>query len=369
MHIAFLDMSGWQYTVDTPYCQPLGGSQSGMCYLAVELVRLGHAVTIINGNQAPTECCGVQLRNTSEINSPRFLNSFDTVVVLNGAIGRLLRRDFRVTVPMVFWIHHAANQPAVLELNRLNERKSWKGFAFVSNGQFEEFEKVFWVPREKSRVLRNAVSPAFADGPDIVPWFVTGEPPTLIYTSTPFRGLDVLLQAFPTIRAAIPGTRLRVFSSMSVYQVRPEDDQYRELYRHAQSIDGVEYVGSIGQSRLAQELSGAAALAYPSTFPETSCIAALEAMAVGAAVLTTRLGALPETTNGLASMVEWQSDKAQLAASFAAMAIEVLRDMQQDHASAAARRAERIKFVRENYLWPSRAREWVDWVSQLNRAG
>jgi glycosyltransferase involved in cell wall biosynthesis len=367
MRIAFLDPSTWQYTVDSPYSQPFGGSQSALCYLAVELARLGHAVAIFNGNPGPTESRGVQLRNLSEVQSPGFLNGFDVVVVLNSAIGRSLRRDFRVTVPMVLWNQHAADQPAILELNRLNERKSWTGFAFVSNWQREDFEKVFWVRREKSRVLRNAVSPAFADAPppDKAPWFITGEPPTLFYTSTPFRGLDVLLQAFPMIRAAIPGTRLRVFSSMSVYQVRPEDDQYRGLYSQAQTIDGVEYVGAMGQSRLAQELSGVAALAYPSTFAETSCIAALEAMATGAAVLTTRLGALPETTNGLASMVEWQPDNNQLAASFAATAIEVLRDMQQNLASTAARRDERIKFIRENYLWPGRAREWVDWLSQL----
>ena len=49
---------------------------------------------------------------------------------------------------------------------------------------------------------------------------------------------------------------------------------------------------------LAAELAQAAALAYPSTYPETSCIAALEAMSVGAAVLTTRSGAMPETTAG-----------------------------------------------------------------------
>jgi glycosyltransferase involved in cell wall biosynthesis len=370
MRIAFLDPSAWQYTVDSPYSQPFGGSQSAMCYLAVELARLGHAVAILNGNSEPTECRGVQLRNLSENCSANFLNGFDVVVVLNAALGKSLRWDVGVTVPLVLWNQHAPDQPAILELNRLGERKSWTGFAFVSNWQLDNFEKIFCVRREKSRVLRNAVSPAFADAPppDNAPWFVTGEPPTLFYTSTPFRGLDVLLQAFPTIRAAIPGARLRVFSSMSVYQVRSEDDQYRELYTQAQTVDGVEYVGSMGQSRLAQELSGTAALVYPSTFPETSCIAVLEAMAVGASVLTTKLGALPETTNGLASMVEWQPEENKLAARFAAMVIEVLRDMRQNPASAAARRDERIKFIRENYLWPNRAREWVDWLSQLCRA-
>jgi glycosyltransferase involved in cell wall biosynthesis len=151
----------------------------------------------------------------------------------------------------------------------------------------------------------------------------------------------------------------------SVYRVPPQEDKYRNLYDQCRAMDGVEYVGSVGQSRLADELAGAAALACPSTFAETSCIAAIEAMAVGAAVFVTRLGALPETTGGLASVIDCQPDEAALAASFADMAIGALRDMQKDPATAAARRRERIKFIHDNYQWAARAKEWVAWLSQL----
>jgi glycosyltransferase involved in cell wall biosynthesis len=251
----------------------------------------------------------------------------------------------------------------------LNERKSWSGFAFVSNWQLEHFASTFWIDRNKSRVMRNAASPAFVNDLQADPWFVTEQPPTLFYTSTPFRGLDVLLQAFPMIRAAIPGTRLRVFSSMGVYQIRPEEDEYQSLYRLSQTVDGIEYVGSVGQSQLARELAGTAALAYPSTFAETSCIAAIEAMALGAAVFITRLGALPETTGGLASVTEFQPDRGQLANSFASMAINDLAEMQEDPSTALAGREQRIDFVRKHYLWPDRAREWVGWLSEIVRAG
>jgi glycosyltransferase involved in cell wall biosynthesis len=365
MRIAFMDCTGRSYGLDAPFEQPMGGTESALCYLAVELARLGHAITVYNGVSTPAESRGVHLRNLQDIRSPGHLNTFDVVVVLSAPIGRSLRRDFRVTVPMVLWTQHAHDQPSVRELSRLNERKCWSGFAFVSDWQRERYEKFFWTPREKSRVLRNAVSPAFAGGDETAPWFATGEPPILFYTSTPFRGLDVLLKAFPVVRAGVAGARLRVFSSMSVYQVPSEDDRYRDLYDRCRATDGVEYIGSVGQSRLAKEMVGAAALAYPSTFAETSCIAVLEAMALGAAVFVTRLGALPETSDGLASMIDWQPDEAKLAGSFADMVIEALRDMQKNPAAAAARRCERIKFIRDNYLWAARAKEWVAWLSQL----
>ena len=37
MNLTFLDTIAWDYDVATPMTRPLGGSQSVLCYLAVEL--------------------------------------------------------------------------------------------------------------------------------------------------------------------------------------------------------------------------------------------------------------------------------------------------------------------------------------------
>ena len=364
MRIAFLD-TALQFTTETPYKSPLGGSQSALCYLAVELTRLGHAITIFNRLPGHNESDGVQIRHVSEISVPGSLKSLDVVIILNLACATELRQAVGFDVPLVLWTQHAHDQGAVSALGHLNERKRWAGFAFVSQWQRDCYEKKFSIRREKSTVLRNAVSPAFATVTHAPPWFSAGMPPILFYTSTPFRGLDVLLKAFPAIRNAVPGTRLRVYSSMAVYQVSAADDPFRQIYHLCQTMDGVDYVASMGQSLLAGELANAAALAYPSTFPETSCISVLEAMAAGASVFTTGLGALPETTNGLAELVNWQADPERLAASFAAMTADALSEMQRNPARAAVRREERIKFIHDNYLWPARAKEWSAWLSQL----
>jgi len=130
--------------------------------------------------------------------------------------------------------------------------------------------------------------------------------PVLFYTSTPYRGLDVLLDALPAIRAAVRYAPA-VFSGFAAsYGTRLEDDPYRALYERCTATDGVDYVGPIAQPDLAREISNAAALAYPSTFAETSCIAVLEAMAAGATIVTTRLGALEETTNGFAKLIDYR---------------------------------------------------------------
>jgi glycosyltransferase involved in cell wall biosynthesis len=360
----FLHRTVVDYTVETPYQRAIGGSEAGMAYLAVELTRLGHSVVHLANTSTPGRYLGVECLNHKTAATTDFLNGADAVVVANEACGRELR-DKGVVRPMVLWSGHADDQPPIEPLEYTRERKAWSGFAFVSQWQLEQFCHVFWLPREKARVMRNAIAPAFLAQAPAEPWFTRREPPVLVYTSAPYRGLDVLLAAFPEIRRAVPGTRLRVFTGLSRTRSGPEDNQYANLRRLCLETDGVEYVGPVSQPVLAEALTHAAALAYPSTYPETSCISALEAMALGASVLTTRLGALPETLAGFGYMVEPQDNEALLAKNFAAMAISALNDIGAKPDLAAARREAQIAYVRQNYTWPARALEWQSWLFDL----
>ena len=363
MRIIFIHRTVVDYTTETPYQRGIGGTEAAVAYLAAELARLGHSVVLLANPSVPGIYRGVECldyRPATKI----LLNTANAIVVVNDACGRFLR-DLGTTSPVVLWTGHKEDQPSIEELGFSRERKIWNGFAFVSQWQLEQYCRTFWLAREKAHVLRNAMSPAFAERAPAQPWFRTGDAPVLVYTSAPYRGLDVLLAAFPTIRAAIPGTRLRVYSGLSVTRGGPEDNQYQELHRQCLATEGVDYVGLVSQPELAEALRGAAALAYPSTYPETSCIAAMEAMAMGALVLTTQLGALPETLAGFGHMIPPHADKQLAAKEFAAMAIGALNETKNNPDAATLRRDEQIAFVRRNYSWPARALEWQNWLSQL----
>jgi hypothetical protein len=266
MKIAFLDPAPLDYTVETPYCAPLGGTQSAVCYLAAELSALKHEVVVVNSTSAPGEYRGVRCLHHQQWLTAGFVNEFDVAIVISLAAASILRQQFGIRIPLVLWNQHAHDQPGIQQLTNPEERALWGGFAFVSQWQLDNFATRFDIPREKSRVMRNAMSPTFATLTSVQPWYVRGTPPVLVYTSTPFRGLDVLLTSFPKIRSAIPGAMLRVFSSMATYQMAGPRDNYHVLYAKCAATEGVDYVGQIGQEPLARELSGAAALAYPSTF-------------------------------------------------------------------------------------------------------
>ncbi len=364
MRIAFLDAAPMDYDVETPYERPTGGTQSAVAYLSVELARLGHNVFLISGTTRPgvfrhVECLALHQHGDGE-----FLNTMDVVIVVTMQLGRLLRQVQRVTTRLLLWVHILSDQPAMLSLLDPEERGFWDGFVFVSHWQKEQFRRAYELPDEKCQVMPNAVSPAILAEPIAQPWFKINQPPVLVYSTTPFRGLVPMLDAFPLIQAAIPDVTLRVFSSMKVYQASGEDGQFAALYQRCADMPGVSYEGGLGQQALAAALSGAAALSYPSIFPETSCIVAMEAMAVGAMVLTTKTGAMMETTAGFGRGVAWTGDLARLSTDFAALAIHTLEETKREPDEAEAMRDRQIAFTRNHYTWPIRAAEWSIWLAQ-----
>lgn len=368
MRIAFIDFSGWDYTVDTPYRRPLGGSHSALCYLAEELARLGHTVTLLNNVAAPTVARGVAVARIDGAGLAGIAGA-DAVVVLNGCAtdrAAALRRALGDGPLFVYWTQHADDQPASANLHDPAMRALWDAFVLISDWQAERYRAAFGLPEERTVVLRNAVGPAFRGlfpaGRGIRaerPW-----PPVLAYTSTPFRGLEVLVDAFPRIRAAIPGTTLKVFSSMAVYQVERGRDGFADLYDRCRTTEGIDYVGSLPQPELARALRGVTALAYPNTFPETSCIAVMEALAAGCLVVTSTLGALPETLSGFGFPMAPPADRGTYAERFADLAVRVLRLVEQDPDRAERHLADQVDHVDSTMTWTVRARQWSAWLAE-----
>jgi len=268
---------------------------------------------------------------------------------------------------LIIWTGHASDQPAVCALKDKEVHASIDALALVSQWQAKQYIDHFNVDPTRIRVLRNAIAPAFVD-------LFTKEPsvqrckhsPALLaYTSTPFRGLDVLLYAFPIIRRSIPGVVLKVFSDMSLYQVPREKDDFADLYELCRQTEGVQHIGALAQPQLAKELKQVTCLTYPSTFAETSCIAVMEALAAGCSVVTTALGALPETTAGLATLVPMQEDLRALAEHFARQTIQVLHEQARLPEKADKCLRTQVDQINRYGTWLQRAGEWEGMLLEL----
>lgn len=380
--IAFLDPAGGDYTPDTPRLHPLGGSQSALCYLAEALAATKLEVTLINGTRTPGLVRGVRCLPASAV-SWEAMRAFDVVVLLNGCPTEALVR-LRAALDggrkLILWMQHAVDQPAAQCVAEPEARACWDGYAFVSRWQVDGYLTAFGLDRRLCRILRNGIAPAFSAlfpaglfpagllpvGADIMaakPW-----PPVLAYTSTPFRGLDVLLDSVPRLRAAIPGTTVRVFSSLDGYQVPADRDPYGALYQRCRDTEGVEYVGAVSQGALAEALRGATGLAYPNRFAETSCIAAMEALAAGCLVVSSALGALPETTAGFARLIPVPEDPAEHAVRFADAVRSALLQWRDEGPATGRRLREQVDHVTTGMSWAGRAGDWLAWLAELSGA-
>jgi glycosyltransferase involved in cell wall biosynthesis len=279
--------------------------------------------------------------------SSELLNKFSIFNYLSQA-------DFSKTT--IFWNQLSYDQDAIQFLNNPEYINKIDHFVFVSNWQSEIFRKQFNIPGYKTHVIKNACI-----GID------TKKPPSdkirICYTSTPWRGLDVLLRAWEILQPE--NCELHVFSSCKIYgEVFGENDiQYQSLYDKCNELPNVVYRGSIPNEQLRDELSNFDILAYPNTFEETSCIAVIEALSAGLRVITSNLGALPETTEGWARMYPYLMDKEKHANYFSTvLEDEILRIKD---GSLKLQLETQVKIYKPRWSWDNRINEWTKLLNEL----
>jgi glycosyltransferase involved in cell wall biosynthesis len=93
-----------------------------------------------------------------------------------------------------------------------------------------------------------------------------------IYSSRPDRGLNVLLNLWPQIIEKIPNATLVV----SCYGTFPSNTEEEKSKNIIDSIDSIKFLGKLNVEQLYNEMSSSEYWLYPTHWPETSCITALE---------------------------------------------------------------------------------------------
>lgn len=180
----------------------------------------------------------------------------------------------------ILWAHHAYDQPLFLDFdhNLVNH--------IVSPSQWnkDQFIKFLNVPEDKITVIPNGVSEIFTHSPN--------KTKTMIYTSIPYKGLEVLTRVIPLILQRHPDTKFKIFSSMSLYGNL--NDPYIELYEHLKKMSNVEYSVAVDQEDLVKHYHESAFFIHPNIWEETFCVSMCEAMKCGAYPIITNIGALSE---------------------------------------------------------------------------
>lgn len=256
----------------------------------------------------------------------------------------------------IMWQHLNVDEPFVQNLRDPFFQNSLDAIVFVSHWQLERYRMAFNVDMAKSYVLKNAINPI-----EYKPKSRDGKL-RLIYASAPYRGLEPLLDVFDLINR--DDIELHVYSSTLMYGT-DFDKRFRYLYENlferAENTDGVTLHGYAPNSEVVAAMQEAHIFAYPSIFEETSCIALIEAAAAGCSLVTTSLGALPETSAEYASLVVPVDNKEVFIAKYA----KALNDEIDEFWNKQEFLKEQSSFFNSHYSWETRLRQWKKFLESF----
>ena len=279
-------------------------------------------------------------------------NFKDINLILNNANHELIEKD-KINV---LWMQHWVDQKEAKNLGSKDFVDKLDWIVFNSNWNFEKFVYQFKIPEGKSIVIKNAIEEIdFHDKPK--------DKINLIYHTTPWRGLPHLLKIFKNLK--LENVELNVCSSIKIYGKKFDDaygKKYENIFEECKNIKNVNYLGFVKNNDIIKLLQNTHIFSYPSVWPETSCIAAIESMAAGCEIVSTNLGAIFETCSPFAKLVTFDRNLSNLEKRYSKALLKSIENYWSEE------NQNKLKLQRESvnllYSWEKRSVEWKNFFNE-----
>jgi len=276
-------------------------------------------------------------------------------LILNNTNRDLIEED-RINI---LWMHHLVNQKEARNLGSKDFVDKLDHIVFNSNWNFEKYAYQFKIPENKSVVIKNAIEKIDIE-----------EKPkdkiNLIYHTTPWRGLALLLKVFKSMN--LENVELNVCSSTIIYGKKFDSvlgKTYESIFNECKNAKNVNYFGFLDNKKIIELLKKMHIFAHPSIWPETSCIAAIESMAAGCEVVTTNLGALSETCSSFGTFVNFDRNFDNLEKKYSEVLLNSIKNFWSDE------HQNKLKLQRETinntYSWDVRSVEWKNFFNETRK--
>jgi glycosyltransferase involved in cell wall biosynthesis len=338
----------------------LGGSEEAVIRLSEELRKLGWQVTIFGtpGNQAgkwqgtkpyvfaadwSVDNSYVEWKHYWEINNK---DTFD--VLISWRQPNLFDFNWKARKKYL-WLHD------VMEAEELTKEriKNVTKVIYVSKYHSERPENAH-IPATKKLASGNGITPA-----DFSKYTnkLRRDNQRCIYMSANERGLRILLDIWPDVRAAVPKATLGIYYGWHSFDAVNRDNPERMAWKatmiqNMKELDGVSESVRLGQDDINKEIFKSGVWAYPSFFPEVNCITAQKAQAGGAWPVTSTFAALED--------VVLRGDKVDMG-KFEPEDIERYKEAlihRLLNPPTDKERAEMMKLARETFDWAKTAQQW-----------
>lgn len=276
-------------------------------------------------------------------------------LILNNASHDLLEKD-RINV---LWMHHFVNQKESKNLGSKDFVDKLDFIVFNSNWNFEKFVYQFKIPENKSVVIKNAIEKIDYEEKN-------KDKINLIYHTTPWRGLVHLLKIFKNLN--LKNVELNICSSTIIYGKKFDKilgKNYVDLFDECKNTKNVNYFGFMDNAKVIKLLKKMHIFTHPSIWPETSCIAAIEAMAAGCEVVTTNLGALYETCSPFGTFVGFDRNFDNLEKKYTKVLLNSIENYwsKENQKKLSLQR----EVINTTYAWGTRSDEWKNFFNEARK--
>ncbi len=280
-------------------------------------------------------------------------NFKDINLILNSTNYDLLEKD-KINI---LWMHHFVNQKEARNLGSKEFINKLDWIVYNSDWNLQQHIKHFNIPKNKCVVIKNAIEKiSFIKKPS--------DKINLIYHTTPWRGLKILLNVFKNLN--LDNVELNVCSSTIIYGKKFDlliGKSYEGLFDECKNTKNVNYFGFLQNDKIIEKLKKMHIFAYPSIWPETSCIAAIESMAAGCEVVTTNLGALNETCSPFGKIINFEKTPKELEIKYKEALLESIKNFWSDTTQKKLKlQTEKINDI---YSWNKRSLEWKNFLNKV----
>ena len=276
-------------------------------------------------------------------------------LILNNANHDLIEKD-KINV---LWMHHFIDQKEAQNLGSKDFVDKLDWIVFNSNWNFEKHIDYFKIPKDKTIVIKNAIEKInFEKKPK--------DKISLIYHTTPWRGLTLLLKVFKNLK--LENVELNVCSSTIIYGKKFDKilgKKYDDVFNECKNTKNINYFGFLENKKIIELLKKVHIFSHPSIWPETSCISAIESMAAGCEIVTTNLGALYETCSPFGTFVNFDRNINNLEKSYSKVLLNSIKNYWSD------KNQNKLKLQREKinstYSWDKRSFEWKNFFNKARK--
>ncbi len=287
---------GLPFDGNTIYEKSLGGSETAAYYICRELAKRNEVVLYCN-TERPGIYEGVEYRKAEKflpwLKEYKGEEPIADIFICSRHIQHLMDKDVQEKFRAIVVWNHDIITP---EYGQLYQLTMWAMDCLFFNSQFHKEQAdraLVFIPERSHYISRNGVDLELVRS---ATQNVARQANKVIYTSRPDRGLDVLLEMWPRIKQALPDLHLYIaYYEFKAADEGPLKNLVTKLDAMIAKLPDVHKLPAMKKEDLYKEIASSMLLVYPSIFWETSCMAAIEAIACGTPVVTSSYCALKET--------------------------------------------------------------------------